>query len=617
MAKNKLSLKKASNPAPNPAGGGRSRAANAQRQSDLSGRAQLISGSSPQGTVVINGQRVALDGIQNVWFNPGQPLIPIAQDATRQMDYPFGVNLRINPRQQPDEGIGFPQLRNLADAYDILRMVIETRKDQLATLDWKISPKDVLDESEEMMAKCKEVQQLFEHPSVEPTLNTWDNWLRAVLEDLFVLDAVAIYPRANLGGNRVVSLDLIDGATLKRIIDARGMTPLPPNPAYQQILHGMPAVDYSADKLLYWMRNVRTNRIYGYSPVEQIILTVNIALRKQMYTLNYYTEGNIPEAFCGVPDNWGMDQIKQFQLWWDAMMEGDLAQRRKMKFVPMDASKMKETKDPNLKDDMDEWLTRVICFAFSVSPSPFIRELNRSTGQSNAEQARDEGLFPVMKWLKGKFNEIISEVLGIDDVEFEWQIKDDVDPKVQSEIDIAYVNAGILHPAEVRKERLGKEPLTAEQLATMSPDKGGTQQDPNKQSFDDSDKKKEKEKKDEENEKLNKNVMALAESQNQLAKVVTVMATREPVAPSVTFNEGAIKVEHKSGDVSLTVPERTVNIEPAQINLSPADVNVVVEPAQVSVTVEKEKGSVKTVTTYERDPETMEVKTSTTTTEKE
>jgi hypothetical protein len=95
--------------------------------------------------------------------------------------------------------------------------------------------------------------------------------------------------------------------------EATGRTPLPPDPAYQQVLKGLPAVNYSRDELIYAIRNPRTNRVYGYSPVEQIIMTVNIAMRRQLSQLQYYTEGNIPEAMIGVPDPWNPDQIRQFQ----------------------------------------------------------------------------------------------------------------------------------------------------------------------------------------------------------------------------------------------------------------------------------------------------------------
>ncbi len=43
------------------------------------------------------------------------------------------------------------------------------------------------------------------------------------------------------------------------------------------------------------------------------LLVVNIALRRQLWQLDYFTEGSIPDALIGVPQGWTPDQIKQFQ----------------------------------------------------------------------------------------------------------------------------------------------------------------------------------------------------------------------------------------------------------------------------------------------------------------
>jgi phage portal protein BeeE len=110
--------------------------------------------------------------------------------------------------------------------------------------------------------------------------------------------------------------------TIKRVIDDWGRTPRPfvdasgaliYSVAYSQVLKGYPAVDCAARDIIYAPRNLRTGRVYGYSPVEQIVMTANIALKRQIFTLSHFTEGNIPESLIGVPENWTPDQIKNFQ----------------------------------------------------------------------------------------------------------------------------------------------------------------------------------------------------------------------------------------------------------------------------------------------------------------
>src|SRR4029077_14910258 len=106
---------------------------------------------------------------------------------------------------------------------------------------------------------------------------------------------------------------LVQGATINPLVGGGGRAPEPPDPAYQQILKGIPAADFSAKELLYLPRNPRTHRLYGMSPVEQIALTVNIALRRDASTLDYYRAGSSPDAFATLPKEWTADQIRSFQ----------------------------------------------------------------------------------------------------------------------------------------------------------------------------------------------------------------------------------------------------------------------------------------------------------------
>ena len=299
---------------------------------------------------VVNGVKYAITGVKpDGWFTPQQPLTPVAPEEVkgRAWDYPVGHNLRITSTKS---GVSFQELRGLADGYDLLRAVIETRKDQIGMMEWGIKYKDDKKQSD---AKIEEIKNFFDYPDKE---HDHETWLSALLEDLLVIDAATLYARMTKGG-QPYAFELIDGATINRLIDDTGRTPAPPSPAYQQILKGMPAVDYSRDELIYKPRNIRTNKIYGYSPVEQIIMTVNIALRRQITQLNYYSVGNIPEALASVPESWSATQIREFQQYWDTIIEGDLSQKRKLKFIPHGVD-YKPTKEPILKDEFDEWLSR-------------------------------------------------------------------------------------------------------------------------------------------------------------------------------------------------------------------------------------------------------------------
>lgn len=432
------------------------------KTTDLSFMARLITGVK----YAITGQKPGQD-IDAVPFNPGQPLQPVFQEPMqgRQWDYPVGYNMRYVPRQ--DEPISFAQLRALADNYDLLRLVIETVKDQVCMVGFKVKPKDS-NKTED--ARCKEVEEFLAFPDRQ---HTWQQWLRQVLEDMLVIDAATVYPRMTKGG-KPYALELMDGALIKRVLDVSGRTPLPPEPAYQQYVKGVPAVDYSLDELIYFPRNSRTNRVYGFSHVEQIIITVNIAIRRQLHQLQYYTDGSTPDSIIGCPPEWNPDQIKQFQDFWDSILLGNTAARRGARFIPGGATII-DTKDKALKDEYDEWLARVVCFAFGREPTPFIKQMNRATAENATEAAKEQGNAPILAWIKNLIDLIIWKYFGYRDLECSYEQQKDVDPLIQAQVDQIYLQEYVVSPDEVR-DRMGLEGPAPEKPAP--PPIGGDDGDP-------------------------------------------------------------------------------------------------------------------------------------------
>ena len=394
------------------------------------------------------------------WFGPLTPIAPAAppEVAGRQWDYPAGFNLSLGPRA--NEPVGFHTLRRLADGWDLLRLVIETRKDQIGRMDWSIGPRPGTTPDPETAGKAT---ALFRRPD---GIHGWADWLRIVLEELFVIDAPALYCRRDRAG-RLAALLPLDGATIKPVIDAWGRTPqsfvengrtICPV-AYQQVLKGMPAVDYSTRDLLYRPRNPRVSRAYGYSPVEQILATVNIALRRQLFLTEYFTEGNIPDSLIGVPDGWSADQIASYQTYWDSYFSGEAGKRRRAKFVPgAVAHSFIQTKEPELKTVFDDWLARLVCFAFSVSPQALVSQMNRATAEVQKTLSEEEGLAPVLAWIKGLVDELLAAEFDAPGLEFVWSPTGSVDPVAQEQMLSSYTSRGILTLNEARAA-LGRDPL--------------------------------------------------------------------------------------------------------------------------------------------------------------
>ena len=208
--------------------------------------------------------RYAITGVSpDTWFGPLQPLAPMAPPEVkgRQFDYPFGANLNYIPRAE--DGISFAELRGLADALPLLRAVIETRKDQIAGQSYAVRARSRADTTD----ASKSIDVVSSFLARPDRRHSFADWLRMLVEEMLVIDAATIYPRYARGG-ALYSLDIIDGATIKPLIGEDGRAPEPPDPAYQQILKGVPAADFSADELIYLPRNLRSHRLYGMSPVE-------------------------------------------------------------------------------------------------------------------------------------------------------------------------------------------------------------------------------------------------------------------------------------------------------------------------------------------------------------
>jgi hypothetical protein len=411
------------------------------------------------------------------FFPSGRPLNPVAPEGTttaRAWDFPTFLNLSYIPRSEAGEtGITFPTLRRMASpehgGLDLLRLVIETRKDQMSAQRWSIRSKN--DKNDTGGKKGDQIRQWMKKPD---GIHTFSGWMRLILEDHFVLDQVAIYfGQGKRNGAARPLWEVMSGDTIKPYITADdGRTPLPPLPAYAQIIKGMPAEDYTLDELGVYVYNPLPNRLYGLSRVGQVITTVNTALNRALYQLEYFTSGTTPDGFMELPKEWSLQRIQQWTEWFNSELEGNASERRKIRFVPQGAN-YKGTKDEILKDVFDEWMARIICYCFSLPPQAFVKESNRATAETAKEAAQEEGLEPTKIWVK----EVIDDMLersGADDLELYWEDEEIVDPAAKATVIVQYHGgpAGTAKPiitlAEAR-EMAGFPPATPAQMIELQP----------------------------------------------------------------------------------------------------------------------------------------------------
>jgi hypothetical protein len=387
-------------------------------------------------------------------FGPGNPIIPGAinpinpatgRPEPRRYEYQVAQNINIVPTRL----VPFSTLRDAGDSIDILRRCIEVTKSKMNGLDFDI----VLgsDASEKIaaesggdhvraMAKAREkytdeinrLRTFWENPD-KANGYTWNDWINIAVEDILVIDALAIYPQPTVGGD-LYGFQILDGSTIKPLIDDRGMRPLPPNAAFQQILYGFPRSEFAAteedpkadgeftaDQLAYMVRNRRSTTVYGFSPVERALPLADIYLRRQQWIRAEYTDGVMPELMFTTDEDWGTNP--DLLLAYERILNDDLAgqteQRKRARLLPKGLTPIvNEGYGEKFKDTLDDYLVTSICGHFGVQPAEIGFSPKNGLGgagyaEGQAENGEALGIGPLANWISKQLTNLSYTYLGM------------------------------------------------------------------------------------------------------------------------------------------------------------------------------------------------------------
>ena len=147
------------------------------------------------------------------------------------------------------------------------------------------------------------------------------------------------------------------------------------------------------------------------------------------------------------------------------MLAGNTGARSRLVWGPSGA-KYQPFKEAPYKDEFDEWLARIVCYAFSLPPTAFTRQVNRATAQTSQDAALAEGLAPLMGWVKRLADHVIQDRMGHGDLEFAWVDPRPADPAEQAKMLDLYVRDGIYTVNEAR-DILGFDPVAGGEQAMV------------------------------------------------------------------------------------------------------------------------------------------------------
>jgi Phage portal protein len=408
-------------------------------------------------------------------FGPFSPILPVPVDMPpegfsraepRREEYDVGWNLPVG--QPGTEGVklaSFGTLRTLADLYSVARAAIQLRKAEIRSLDWDIVPtpdaakahKGDVPWHQDFGKRKAEAMKFFKRP--DPDYYSWNSWLDATLEEVFVFDALSLYlcPKKGKGtgkgllGSDLDSLRLISGPTIRPLYNVHGGYPHPPAPAYQQYLYGVPRGDFTriitgrdieeqdmsdallkeltGDQLLYLPMVPRRWTPYGFPPIERALIPVMSGLQKQGWQLDYFREGTVPAVYMSPGDEtMTPNQIRELQ---DAMnaIAGDPAWHHKIIVTPPN-TRVEPMREAQLADQFDEVIMNQVCMAFDVQPmelgiSPKVSTTqspgaaNQMAKQSQQSQQR-KATKPLLQYLEDIFNGILQWTCGQEDMQFQF-----------------------------------------------------------------------------------------------------------------------------------------------------------------------------------------------------
>ncbi|MEU1372019.1 phage portal protein, partial [Streptomyces sp. NPDC005803] len=257
-------------------------------------------------------------------------------------------------------------------------------------------------------------------------------------------------------GGQAIGLRVVDGTTIAPLLDYWGNSPEPPAEAYVQYANGLPWNWLTRKDLVYVPFRPRSNTVYGYAPLESILLNANTDLRFQAYFLQRFTEGNIPEAFASAPETWTPQQIEEFQGYWDAFMLGDQSVKHMIKWMP-GGGKIEWSNEKDFSDSFSLFLMRKTCAAYHIVPSDlgFTESVNKSSGDSQADVQHRVGDRPLVTHIQDVLTSFLQHDMGLP-IEFAFDTGQEKEDRLAlAQAWQIYIEAGMASPDEGREELLG------------------------------------------------------------------------------------------------------------------------------------------------------------------
>ena len=362
----------------------------------------------------------------------------------------YGPRAQSMPRPTP------MNLRRFSEM-PIARRAINTIKDHIAGMRWRVQSKAGSPELPDAAARIRVLARNFASPNPD---DSFRSLCEQVLEDVIVGGFGAIEVEATGDPESPLALWPVDGSTINIRADWDGM---PSSVRYEQVTSkaGPNAnILLADDELIYIRLNPRTFTPFGLGRLEVAFEAINSFLGAHRYASRLASNSVVEYALWlqGLTP----DHHERLIRWWQDEIEGTgrvpiLSVENKPEVLRFGGGT-----DADLRLQWQEFLIRIIADAFDLPPQTLglERDVNRSTANEMNDAAFRQAIVPTARLLAEYLTrDAIAKKLGWDDLEFVFTDVDGPgDAMEEAQIQQILIQSGVLTVNEVRQMR-GLPPL--------------------------------------------------------------------------------------------------------------------------------------------------------------
>ena len=350
-------------------------------------------------------------------------------------------------------------LRRFAEM-PIARKAINTIKDRVAGMQWRIQPRHgrSLDDLPHAVERIATLVLNFEQPNPQ---DSFRSLIEQVLEDILVGGFGAI--ELDLSGDPARPLVLwpVDGASIRIRTDWNGD---PTAPHYVQVTAPYNVgqeIALSDEELSYIRLNARTHTPFGLGKLEVAFETIHEFLGAHRFASRLASNAVVQYALW--VQNLSPQHHERLIRWWQDEIEGTgkvpiLTVENKPEVLHFTGGT-----DADLRLQWQEFLIRIIADAFDLPPMllGLERDVNRNTASTQYDDAFRTAVVPVARLLSEHLTrDAIGKRLGWNDLEFVFTDVDAPNEMEQAQIQQILIGCGVLTVNEVRRMR-GLPPLSS------------------------------------------------------------------------------------------------------------------------------------------------------------